>query len=504
MSNFSKLALVLLLVFSGCAKAEEPVIDDNDFLKVDDPMPKPQGNNVSYPARYDVIFINPITISYPEIEGEGVVRGQYVEIDGLVDEAVENAINTELRLVTESMFLFQDRAQAPAYRGIDVRIPKDIGPAKRVDVYSQVHYNANNILSVSISASSCFEKMAIPFCFSVTEGLNYDLISGKRLSLADVFTDQTDVSKLLVPKINQQLYWSTDFESSDTSQNLPELIAPFTQLGGSQSFILGDYTLGLLFGPKTSELDTHLHGASVHIPYTELLPNLALSQRFASETSIFVDEIIEKRFVDQLEEERIVTTKTLHESHPKIVATSSYFKSLDSSKVELIETEIQKIHAFIQEASTILPEVKRAMVVVSFYKIGKYTQQSTHMRAYQLEDEIHDGQDGEWSIEDIGPQVGSQHTIVTDEDGNVLTLKDLFVSGYDYEESIAAKLLATLQKNDLPGLDNLRQWMENLDFVLYQNYIGFYSFTKIESVYESVYFIIQYKEFKASNLAIFD
>ena len=62
MLKFVKIFLITILFLSGCVQKTEPVPDNNDFLHVSDPMPKPQGQSVSYPSTYDVVTVNPITV----------------------------------------------------------------------------------------------------------------------------------------------------------------------------------------------------------------------------------------------------------------------------------------------------------------------------------------------------------------------------------------------------------------------------------------------------------
>jgi len=504
MSKFASLFLILLLIMSGCVDKKNPVPDNNDFLNVSDPMPKPKGQSVLYPSTYDVVTVNPITINDHGIFGEGVVTGNYVKIDGLIDTAVEIKINNEVRNAVEAMSRYRDRDAAPAYRGIDARIPSTVGQAKSIVVYAYVSYNQNRIISVVINGFVHFEQGNQSYEYSVCEGLNFDLNTGNRLSLSDVLTNDTDIPKLLLPLIHQELGWTNDYETADDNQFLPAIVAPFTEIRGSQNFYLDESGIILVFDMNTPELDTKLQPFMIPLYYSELGTNNALAHRFDVDSAIFEYEVIEKRFFITETKNEIVSTTKLQEKNPMIQASTRYAEDLPAFYVGKVEADVQRIRPFIQNVLTTLPTIQRAYVYVSVSKIYKYTVISTYLSAYQLMEETHDGPDGEWNFDDMGPHDGVEIYEVYDETNRKLELKDVFVAGYDYESIVSYKLREALSMQQMDISKYLAPLLQNVTFRLASDGIELFADATIDGTLKTMRFAIPYREIRAKNLTIFD
>lgn len=504
MSKFVRIFLIIVLLLSGCIQKTDPIPDNNDFLHVSDPMPKPQGQSVSYPSTYDVLTVNPITVHYFDIHGEVIVRGTYVKIDGLIDTDVENKINDEIMNEITNMYRYRDREAAPAYRGMDTRIPLTLTKAKSIVIYTYVTYNQNRILSIMINADIQFEQEKTIYSYSVSEGLNFDLNTGNRLSLSDVLTDDADIPKLLLPLIHKQLFWSNDYESDDYNPYLPEIVAPFTEIRGSQNFYLDESGIILVFDMDTPELDTKLQPFRIPLYYPELGSNVALAHRFDLDSVIFESEVIEKRFFLKEISNLVSSSVKVQESNPLIESSSFYEEGLSSLYIDKVKAEVLRIRPFIQEALTMLPTVKRAKVTVSVSSVHTYTVISTWMVAYQLSNVVNEEPDGEWNVDDVGPRVSIEDYEVYDKNNKQLTLKNLFVAGYDYEGLVSYRLKEALNMLKLDVETYHAPLLRNLSFRLSADSIEFFASAIVDHDIKSVRFSIPYREIHAKNLTIFD
>jgi len=504
MLKFVRIFLITISFLTGCAQTTEPISDNNDFLHASDPMPKPQGQSVSYPSTYDINTVNPITIESHVISGKGIVTGEYVIIDGLIQTEVENKINDELRNAAESMSRYRDRDQAPTYRGIDSRIPRTVRQAESIVVNAYVSYNQNRILSVVITGFVQFEQRGQSYEYSVCEGLNFDLNTGNRLSISDVLTNDADIPKLLLPLIHQQLGWTNDYESDEDYPYLPAIVAPFTEIRGSQNFYLDESGIILVFDMNTPELDTRLQPFQIPLYYSELGSYVALAHRFNEDSAIFESEITEKRFFLTEAKNEVVSTTTIQEENPIIRVSTRHEEGLSPIYIDRAAVAAQRIRPLIQDVMTKLPSIKQVSVIVMVSNVSKFTMISTWMIAQQFTDEDHAYPDSGWDSYDIEMQASAEIFEVYDENNKLLTLKDLFIAGYDYEKIVSYKLREALSMRMLDFEKFHAPLLQNLTFRLSAQTIDFFGFAWIDGNLETLGFSIPYREIRAKNLTIFD
>lgn len=151
-----------------------------------------------------------------------------------------------------------------------------------------------------------------------------------------------------------------------------------------------------------------------------------------------------------------------------------------------------------------LPTVKRAKVSVSVSSVHTYTVISTWMVAYQRTDVVNEGPDGEWNVDDVGPQVSIEDYEVYDKNNKQLTLKNLFVAGYDYEGLVSYRLKEALNMLKLDVETYHASLLRNLSFRLSADSIEFFASARINRRLESVRFSIPYREIQVKNLRIFN
>ena len=228
---------------------------------------------------------------------------RYIQISGLKNRDVENSINKEIKDTFFALMESRKNGELPARRGLALEAEKyDLTSPTNQYAYCYTGANFSNILSVYMYASASYplkeqkaddDEYYYNLAVSSTECLNFDLNTGKQIKLADLAVDGEGLD-YFNKKMAESLQRSDASEEGYYYYGMDEiwfkLAGEFPGLAEDQKYYISEYgnNVTLIFDELTPWIQTSDYGyASYSLPLNGVS---ALSQRFASSTSLFDDE----------------------------------------------------------------------------------------------------------------------------------------------------------------------------------------------------------------------
>ncbi len=199
-----------------------------------------------------IVIDNNLTLENKEL-ANGNIASDFLAIDGLRDQAIEDKINSRIQAVADEM---HSGTYVPPYRGIAVKIRQHQDELKQHLVYMYNEFNSNNILSVYASCYTYYENdnPDDDLSYSYEVPLTFDLTTGDELTLQDLFAPGTDYIELINRQVDAYLMangYDSGVENNDEyySDEIA-LTAPFQSITPEQKFYVsseGDLILILDF-----------------------------------------------------------------------------------------------------------------------------------------------------------------------------------------------------------------------------------------------------------------
>ena len=181
------LAAVLICTLASCGKkkpADSGLIIDYKNYSYDPPK--------TVSPDY-VMSVNPLVISYSEKEGG------YIIISGLTDKTVEARVNQAIK---DEYNRLSDPDFLPPVTGIKALEKKYAGQPSETGIYCSTEGNTENLLSVAFYYGKSYgDPESMNYAVYGTDSVHYhtyitfDLSTGKKLKLSDVFIDGVDPVK---------------------------------------------------------------------------------------------------------------------------------------------------------------------------------------------------------------------------------------------------------------------------------------------------------------------
>ncbi len=277
--------------------------DSSDAAVLPQPKPVKLPTNITYleagvakhnaaTAKYEegIVRLNNITLTKVDVRE----NCYYYTIDGLKDEAVEEAINNRIYSVFYEMY---QPEFLPPYRGIVYRVQAH--PDGKKNAYVTIEGNYNNLLSVRVIQ---YQEGTYGDLYSCAVPLNFNLETGEELKLEDLFYEGEDYMGLLNAEMDTFIWENVSLDEEpeggcygEEYRDKIRLTAPFESIRQDHKFFLtqeGD--LKLMFDYETPEF--YLNYSTLYV-----VPNLDNFTAFAgiSDADIFEDNAFRYRFNDQ-------------------------------------------------------------------------------------------------------------------------------------------------------------------------------------------------------------
>lgn len=478
MLKFAKYFLILLLLV-GCSKPVNPDLDPNPEPKEEELFKDPQGNNVSSPVNIPFVYGNPIEI----IENNSDKVNSFT-ISGLKNKVIENKINQEIASKIELFLSYLNPLKLPPFRGIYAKIPADASVSEYY-IYAYPTFNYNNVLSVSFQGWFRYDIKGIPEYINVSDALNYDLTTGKHLTVSDLLTNDSDPQQVLSNPLSEIIAKSVDSPPDSWFwDRVPfELVAPFKGIKGNQTFYISNTGYHFIFDYRNPEFDYGFSSVTLQLTYSKVMPYVAITERFVTDKDIYESPIRQAEFLDLSEnmmrdEEEIVTYR-------KVDIYTSRFISADVPQfyIDKLPDVLSLIYTLIDENIDEYT-IESAYGSVSADIVGEYVTLNMYYSIYTNQSIY-----VEWSA-------------TYDADGKLLTMDDLFVDGYYYRDVLWAQLIESY-----PGYESFDKEaiLENLNFSIQLAGMSFSINIPATETTEGymISFYVPYSTFGMENLTLF-
>ena len=492
MLKFVKVLLISLLI-SGCVNNANPrpLVEFPVAIKMSAPM----GKSIHSPVTSDAVTLNPITFEYlPDTVNSAAVK---MVVHGLKDKKVEDKINADIQKSYDRLLSYTTVSNLP-YRGIIARIPEKYF-ATPVITFTPT-FNFNNLLSIVAMATYDFypskkQPQRFQIHVSIVDTLNYDLTSGRQLTISDLFTNDADVGNLLNPKVAAVIlktsseYMDPDKQVYEYEFKFLEQVSPFKGIQGNQVFALSESGLQLFLDYRTPEFDTNASAFRFEIPYADIRDYFAGDKRYKTESSLYLEPIASYRFLYESDyAHHLSENKTLLIDGKTWNTYLNYPKKLNVFYMNRIQTIQDEIPGWV--ASQKADDILFIKSTIYANMLGRYTLLDMHT-----------------SIGGSTWSTSLHQQEVYDESMKRLTLKDVFTDGFDFESLVRPEILWQIAYLD-PSLrltEVIAEYLSNMNFGL--NELGLvintYATSPTDKKTYAIHIYFEYAKIKSKNLTIF-
>jgi len=427
-----------------------------------------------------------------------------ISLTGLKDAGIEKGINDEIAALFEAV----KDGSLPPYRGIKKMIPEK-SELTGGTVSTNLSYNYNNVASIVVYGYRNYvtpdktgkvptvleERYKYSQYVGITKSLNYDLNTGKQISLKDVFTDDVDYVKILNDYIGNLIlrnnvedegYYGMAFSGA-------KLIAPFKGISPDQSFFLVQGGIGLILDENNPEFDIGFYPATITIGFNQLGDCIAITKRFYDETrSPFTSDAPKvKEFIQSYAGQEMVEESNSNIGHIMIFSSYRYPDQIPQD----VKDHILALSVIDQDR---IAGLNAAYVAgnddgsfeqsVWATKAGPYTSVQRNTNYYA---------NGSWE--------SHIDSICFDQDGRELALGDLFVAGFDYETSIRKALTDSMAQMSLRETYSVDTLMQTIQFSIGNSEIYIYTDPVKADATSSypIYAMVTFREFGCENMTLF-
>ena len=479
MSKFAK-AMLGVLVLGACASPIEPKSWD---------FPDPRGAVINAPVLPHTVWQNPLTLQEPitTLDENRSVYG--LVLDGFSDDAVEDRINSAIQAQIDAYLAMTTPLQLPPLRGLYQRVDPQASLAHQ-QIYANLVYSLNGVVSIMISSQVGFENPdGTMVYFHLSEGLTFECVSGNRLTLSDLMVNSVEITARLNTTMAQVLL------EMDASEPPPldgwfydaiTLVQPFSGLRPTQSFVLTTEGIQVLLDHRTPEFDVATTTLSLTVPYALLIPDLALTVRYADPTAF--EHPIKHWQLFQTQDTRLKSEK---------ITLDLQDKTLELRATAPVDLNALLADRYTQQKSLISERLSMALQTIDepsvdggvyAYPSGPYTCFNVSYYLYHEVESLSDA----W-------------VICYDESGVELTLATMFRDDFDamafFRQEIAQELVRTGYYR--PGFD-LDEALDNLSVSIQLEglSVSTYAHAPGYSDPEHMYLFLDYTSIGIENLMI--
>ncbi|MGB7595291.1 MAG: hypothetical protein WBL80_06975 [Erysipelotrichaceae bacterium] len=453
---------VLVLALSACAQTPKPIV----FTKPEKGVFDAPTGNVTSPDSLDTWTQNNLTFIRPDqptesAKGTTKIYTNSLQIDGLKDNDIEAKINQSIAAKIQELTKYAEFKNLPVSPGFYAKYPKDTSTVKSINIYPDEYFNCNNLLSLRFYTSVIIsEKLPDNMYddFTLYDAMTIDLNTGNEIHLSDLFINGFKFEKALNTAVLLDASGKTD-ESDDLYFTSYIYRGGFSGIRSDIGFFLYSYNgLNLIFDPTYYEFDNGFSSTIIEIPFASLQDGLAFGQRFLSKDSLFTNSKVTKEnnylYVSDVE-----TTNYSLNGIP-VTSTVTINRQIKGSWLALTKSWVIEDKKTLETIS--MKSLKGISYDLTAQPVGQYMRISRKFRS--------------WTVHDVPDNIEKSYMVRAD--GSILTLKDLFKPGYDYETPIKKALAEFLKAEYVPdeeGIPSIDDAYKNLNFVLGYQWFSLYN-----------------------------
>lgn len=402
--------ILILLLLSGCTAAE--------------PVGTEQSNPDVPVKERKFVYENGITVTAVEEGSYEAETGSryYFSISGMKNKEIENKINEEIKQNTE---LYMNEASNALKEKVAEK--NEIFRHNSMSSSANVSYSCNNVLFVSYFAyASCLDENG--YYMDESNGQlysGYDLNTGRKLELKDLFRDGADYKKIINEYVAMYII-KNNLDDPDSYY----LSRPFQGIRDDQTFYLDISGLNIIMDEKNDEFINSGYPTYIYIPIREIEGELAIFDRFYDENvNIFESKGIKKHLPNRIDYARDNFLDEYNDNSYIRVAEGK-FKNIGNEEIERKLNEICRsdldIDGFRERAKAFAAENPGAYYGELYYDVHI----SMNAGGY-LSGNIYE------NVSENEERSGNIRNFNYDLNKNIeLKLKDLFVEGFDYKEAM--------------------------------------------------------------------
>ncbi|PKM86909.1 MAG: hypothetical protein CVU85_06920 [Firmicutes bacterium HGW-Firmicutes-10] len=424
MTKLVRICLVFLLI-AGCSKQLGP----NPRLEEDETFKPPQGRIVNAPLDFSFLELIPI-VTHPGM--------------ALKDKTIEARVIKDIEDMIGRFESYTNPVNLPPYPAL---LEADMSKLTLVDHYYYSHwkFSFNNIYSLYFWGKYTFEsdgKMEIVY---IADALNFDLTTGNQLTVSDLLVNGADVQKtfndLLIEQFSADDMTTSHFWpylSNEWENEKPfsfQMTDTFSGIKGNQLFYIGLDGIYFIFDDRDPEFKTGNNPLVFHIPFYKIAEELAISERFKTEISIFENPAWEGRLLTLTNEsDSSESEDTFLQKYKEIdiFLVSETIEIPDSYKEVLPETIDDELLMLIEKVKSMIDsysepsQITKATITKSVHAFGNYISV-------------------EWGLDLITSIQGLEYIYdrvyhVYNKQGEPVALGSLFVTGFPYEELLIDRM----------------------------------------------------------------
>jgi len=492
MLKLTKLLFVALLLLSACQSKPPNDNIEPDLSRVFHPSTKKE---VMAPIQLAAVYHNPINLIFMEDHEAKFLVYSSFRIEGLINKNIEQAINLEIDKLEKDLLAYRDIKNLPLYRGIHLQLNEN---AVLMDSSLFVYpiYSYNNVLSILGTIEVVFENEQNQFIsITMQKPLNIDLTTGDQLTLSDLVTQDANAGDLLNEAVAHRLLLLNASHENSLDKTNPYLyykqhfqqVAPFKGVRNDQPFYLSSYGIHLIYDYHDLEFVSNFAPIQIFVEYGDIVPYLALTERFLSSESIFENPIERKEFLSTYQPTRTIEVIITPVFNIKITDYITIDRNVPYVLISKLFNMRDHVFDFIVDNGyTYLTYFNTQS---SAYIIGPYISLQTEFTNCETENCI-------WQ----------KKSYVYDKDLNIVQYQDLFRAN-NATQIIKDIFTNYLQEdNAFDRLNYIDEIMENLTFSLIHMGIWFSSYhieigTNTKRYFE---YLVSYEEIGYELLNIFD
>jgi hypothetical protein len=478
-----------------------------------DPDPAPTDDQPGRVRVLSPIHISNFVLNKLSFEHFNKYQGSSSEMTfsilGLRNKEIEDLINDDLRALYQDM----KERDLPPYRGIKVQIPKG-STLYANNLHAHVTFNHNNVLSILIQNNRLYSKPGSYYHLGVDIGetRNYDLNTGRQITLRDLFTDDVNHLKVIGDFVGQQLIGSTASEEDSYEwfhAEPPKLVAPFKGIGEEQIFYITGQGLNLVFDYRTPEFDTYFSTRGVNIPFQDLQGMLALTKRYESEASLYTDDSppVKELMQHPYEAKHVRLTRDEKDQNVYVSASLRYSSQAHEAVAAFAEAEYlghkAKVTQLQKEADSEWAVIHR----VYTESAGPFTTVTVNQEIFEVKLAPEASFDMYHFLHGREGLVASFYqSYCFDGEGQERSLGSLFVPGFDYKSAILRYYEKELESytwvKDTPTPE---EFWQDIQFVLDTSFLRFQTRpVDWDGHYSPFTFGMPFEDLGCENMVIFD
>jgi len=355
-------------------------------------------------------------------------------VSGFKDAVVEKKINTE---IGNTLIEIRDQIMADALGRTGNAEQKVIG----LNISTNVIYSCANVLFIDYYAYAEYPEAGGISYVQKFRSVGYDLNTGEKLELADLFRNDFNHEKYLNEKILMYII-ENNFDDPDSGF----LSGPFEGIREEQSFSFDLSGVKVILDEKNDEFMSLDYPLSIVIPLNEVGDDLAIFERYSSSENLFQKEGMRKLLPNVVEYRPESVFQDFGATYAISIINGKFYGISDNGILERLNglaTSRLDAEGFIERA-----KANEEIDPVGYYGSMNHDVQIIMNKGGYLS----------VVFMDMSYELGNENVTRLFANLNLTTgkdmqLKDIFVDGFDYTGKILdaaglTKDLASVQEDD--------------------------------------------------------